>query len=188
MHLFWCMLAACLLLASPARAGFIGNYAFEKFTLTNQNADGVAETPDGGLSIILTGGNNGSGLNGTTDLFITAVISGMVHFQYSYFSLDTPGFDTAGFLVDNVFTPLANSSGDFGSGSYSVVAGHSFGFRVATLDNLGEPGLFTVSDFTVQGATSGVPEPGTWTTALLAGAILTAVFKRRVSRRQEVEK
>jgi hypothetical protein len=103
-------------------------------------------TNDGGLSVVLTGGNNGSGLSGTTSLTITAPASGLVHFQFSYFTLDIPGFDSAGFLLDGVYTQLAALSGDTGTGNFAVAAGHTFGFRVETSDNQGEPGVFTISD------------------------------------------
>src|SRR5262252_4296042 len=96
----WCL---CIIgvssgLAPQANAAFVGAYALGNFTLLNQNADGTAVTMDGGLSVVLTGGNNGSGLQGYADLFITAAGTGTVQFQYSYFSLDDPSFDAAGYL------------------------------------------------------------------------------------------
>jgi len=173
------VLAAGFLLVSQAKASFIGSYAFANFTLTNQFADGSAQTPDGGLSVILTGGNTGSGLSGTTDLFITAAGTGTVHFQYSYFSIDVPHFDIAGFLVDGTFMPLTDTSGDIGVASFSIAQGHTFGFRVATMDNLGEPGILTVSDFGAPSVSSAAPEPVTW--PLVAAAIFAAVWRRRHS-------
>ena len=47
-------------------------YPLSDFVLTNSNADGTAVSPDGGISVILTGGNNGTGLSGTTDLLAIA--------------------------------------------------------------------------------------------------------------------
>jgi hypothetical protein len=178
----WCcwLLAAGSILAPQAHAGFVGPYALGNFSLINTNADGTAVTNDGGLSVILTGGNNGSGIGGTTDLTITAAAGGVVHFQFSYSSLDDPAFDTAGFLLDGAYTQLAGTSGQTGVGNFVVAAGHTFGFRVETLDNQAEPGVFTVSDFTAPAATAGVPEPATWFLGFTALAAF-GIARRRAS-------
>lgn len=173
------VLAAGFLFVSQAKASFIGSYAFANFTLTNQFADGSAQTPDGGLSVVLTGGNTGSGLSGTTDLFITAAGSGTVYFQYSYFSLDEPHFDVAGFLVNGAFMPLTDTSGNMGVATFSIAQGQTFGFRVATMDNLGEPGILTVTDFGAPSASTAAPEPVTW--PMVVVAILGVVWYRRSS-------
>jgi hypothetical protein len=164
------LLAAGALLVPQAQAAFVTPYALSNFVLTNTNADGTAVTNDGGVSVILTGGNNGSGLNGTTDLTVAAAASGTVHFQFSYFSFDLPGFDAAGYLLDGVFTQLTDTSGDTGTVNFAVLAGHQFGFRIATLDNEGEPGVLTISAFSAPGGTAPVPEPAGWT--LGAAAVL----------------
>jgi hypothetical protein len=179
------LVAAGFFMVSQAKASFIGNYAFANFTLNNQNADGSAQTPDGGLSVILTGGNNGSGLSGTTDLFITASGAGIVHFQYSYFSLDVPPFDVAGFLVDGLFTPLTDTSGDVGIASFSIAQGQTFGFRISTLDNLGEPGILTVSGFDAPSASAAAPEPVTWPAVVVAALVAGWRWRRNRSGREE---
>src|SRR5262249_24335133 len=108
------------------------------------------------------------------------------HFQYSYFSLDIAPFDTAGYLVDGLFSPLTQNSGDSGSVSFAIAAGHTFGFRVATLDNLGEPGILTVSGFSApSGPTNAVPEPGNWLVAGAALALLAARYRRSARQVQE---
>src|SRR5262249_20197159 len=119
-------------------------YALNAFALFNNNADGSAISPDGGLSVILTGGNNGSGLTGTTDLVTTANASGVIAFSYMYSSLDTPGFDWAGYLIGNLFTQLADTDGQAGTASFTVSTGDIFGFRVETFDNTQEPGVFAI--------------------------------------------
>jgi hypothetical protein len=156
-------LAAGLALAPSAKAAFVGDYALSHFTLTNMNADGSVLTPDSGLSIILTGGNNGSGLSGTTDLVGAATGTGVVQFHYSYSSLDFPGVDFAGFLAGGAFSQLASADGQSGNAMFTVSAGQSFGFRVATQDNTGEPGILTISNFTAPfgSGPAAVPEPGT---------------------------
>lgn len=179
----WCclMLAAGSFLAPQAHAGFVGPYALGNFSLINTNADGSAVTNDGGLSVILTGGNNGSGISGTTDLTIAAAAGGTVQFQFSYNTLDDPSFDDAGFLLDGVYTRLSGFGGDpfNGSRNFAVLAGHTFGFRVNTLDNQFEPAVLTISNFTAPVAASGVPEPATWTLGFAAMVALGLVSRRR---------
>src|ERR1035437_2143312 len=151
-------------------------YPLSFFLLTNSNADGTAVSPDGGISVILTGGNNGSGLSGTTDLLAIATGLGSIQFQYTYFSLDAPTFDRAGYLIGDQFTPLADTTGQFGTALFLVVGGDSFGFRVATDDNPGEPGVFTISDFSV--ASPAVPEPATLPLVLAAATAMAVGIRR----------
>src|SRR4051794_18915789 len=61
---------------SHAHGDFIGNYDPSNFTLRNTNADGFVETAAAPFSITLVGGNNGSGLRGTTDFVVAAAESG----------------------------------------------------------------------------------------------------------------
>ena len=172
--LFWA-LGFSFILIPQAKAAFIGDYALSQFTLTNTNADGFVTTPDNGLSIILTGGNNGSGLSGTTDFVTTATGAGPVQFLYSYSSFDYPGLDFAGYLLGTAFVQLANTDGQFGTASFQVSLGQSFGFRVDTLDNTGEPGILTISQFSAPSGNTPVPEPGTAPLLLVAaGAMLAA--------------
>jgi hypothetical protein len=169
------VLMAGAALVPQAKAASIP-YPLSDFVCTNSNADGGAVSPDGGISVILTGGNNGSGLSGTTDLLAIATGPGPIEFQYIYFSLDAPTFDRAGYLIGDQFTPLADTTGQFGSASFLVMGGDIFGFRVATDDNNGEPGVFTISDFSV--ASTAVPEPATLP-LVLAAAMAMAVGIRR---------
>ena len=188
--LAFCWALGFLALTSPAQAAFTGAYALNQFTLTNMNADGKAITPDGGLSIVLTGGNNGSGQAGTTDLVAFAAGAGTVQFHYSYSSLDFPGADFAGYLLGAAltFTQLADTDGQSGNAMFAVSNGQKFGFRVGTQDNTGEPGILTISSFIAPAGTPSVPEPGTAPMLLLAvaGASLAAAYRRvRIKRRQE---
>jgi hypothetical protein len=150
-------------------------YTMNAFGLINNNADGFAISPDGGLSVILTGGNNGSGLTGTTDLVTTANASGIIAFSYMYSSVDMPGFDWAGYLIGNLFTQLADTDGQAGTASFTVSAGDIFGFRVETFDNTQEPGVFTIDGFSV--AADAAPEPATL--PLAAAAVAICIWRRR---------
>jgi hypothetical protein len=196
---FW-MLGMSIALAPQAKAGLIGYYNLNNWTLTNTDdglfpsfTNGSAVTPDGGLSAVLTGGGSGSGLPGTTDLVIQAIGTGLVQFQYSYFSLDVPSMfnpgcgpfstdpcDLAGYLLNGAYTPLADDVNQQPGTTFSftVNTGDIFGFRVETVDNIGEPGILTVSDFSAP-----VPEPGTSSLLLMALATMLAAGKRSRSRR-----
>lgn len=214
-------LGLCSALAQKAKADFIGNftgdYALTNFTLTNTDNGGFpsftngfcslvndptdpagpcgrSTTLDGHQSVQLTGGNGGSGMPGTTDLFINAVASGIVQFNWSYSSNDpssagvspfgcTPpegrGFagscDDAGYLLGGTYFQLADDINQ-GSGSvtFSVTAGETFGFRVETLDNLGGAGIMTISSFST-------PEPS-FLAVLFGLSAAIAVARRRMAR------
>ena len=189
-----CGLVLCLLISPSIQAAFIGGYALNNFAISNSDGvgglsgtDGFALSPDSGLSVILTGGNSGSGLAGVTNLVINALASGLVHFQYSYASFDIPGLDAAGYLIGNQFFPLSDSDGVCNAGpcpavaQFNVTIGQSFGFRISTADNQGEPGSLTISDFTAPGATLALPEPGTAPLLLLLfGALIARLRAVRV--------
>jgi hypothetical protein len=171
--LCWSSFVVVAAMSPRLDAAFIGPYEFAKFSLSNSNADGFAVlTGDG--SVGLTGGNDGSAIPGITDLWLVAPASGTVSFSYSYSSLDFPGFDSAGFIL-NGFVQLADSDGEFGGAVFSVLAGDVFGFRVATADNTGEPGVFTVSNFIGPdaGDDPGVPETSTFLAVAIGLSAIT---------------
>jgi hypothetical protein len=160
--------------ATPLEAAFIGGYVPSNFTLVNVNADGLA-TLQGNGSLLVLGGNNGSGDPGTTDFLIAALETGIVQFNFFYDAQDVPGFDFAGYIIGSSFTQIADTVGQSGFISFNVIIGQIFGFRVATLDNTGEPGQLTISNFSAPGGGTEVPEPSTWLSGL---AGLTAVIWR----------
>ena len=170
------LLALLILAAPPARAGFIGLYDPSNFVLTNTNADGSLAVLDSN-TIQLTGGNNGSDQPGTTDFLILAPATGLVSFDWSYSSLDTPTFDDAGYIINAIYTQLADTDGEVGQVAFQVSMGDSFGFRAGTDDNTGEPGILTVTNFEAPGTASPVPEPGGLPLMLLAAA--TALVCRK---------
>lgn len=164
--------------AHPAGAGVIPFFLTD-FSLVNSNADGTATSPDGGLTLTLTGGNLGSGLGpGTTDFITTSVMTVTFQFDYIYTSLDLPGYDRAGYWVDQVLTFLADSNGESGTVSVTVNAGEQFGFRVETDDNTGEPGVLNVSTFQAVN----VPEPDTRLAIPLLIWVMTMAARRRRAR------
>ena len=182
--------ALCLLSTPQLKASFIQAYDLSQFTLTNTNADGTAMSPDGGLSLILTGGNNGSGLSGTTDFVMVATLGGLISFDYTYSACsqtdicDTPGFDFGGYLLNTNFTQIADTTGMSGAVSFGINPGDTFGFRVGTADNTGEPGILTISNFSGPEGASGVPEPTTAPViCLIAGVAIWAQFWRSRNRK-----
>lgn len=165
---------ACFALVTQAHAGPV-TFSSLQWTLDNQNADGSAVVTNGGVTLTLTGGNNGSGLEGTTDLVTLAAASGTVSFDYSYSSLDpTPGFDMAEYLLQATIVQFADTNGESGSISFAVTAGDNFGFRMATADNEGEPGILVISDFSAPGTAT--PEPGT--AGLILGGLVLVLASR----------
>jgi hypothetical protein len=174
--LFCAVLAVGFVLAPEARASFLGYYDFSNWTQAS-TSDGFAFTADG-LTVEMVGGNDGSGLPGTTTALINAPGAGTVQFDYLYNSLDAPTFDAAGYVLNNVYNQFADTDGESGTISFAVNSGDSFGFEVWTADNTGEPGILTVNNFSApQGADTGVPEPRTLPMTLLAAAIAAAYLR-----------
>lgn len=186
-------LSLIFFLMAPASAGsFTASYDLSNWTLTNTNADGSVMTPDAGLTLVVTGGNNGSGLPGITDFVINAPAAGLVQFNWSYTSLDstTPvcgnfgnlPCDDGGYLAGGVYTELADDTTwmTLGSGavSFAVTSGESFGFQVDTADNGGEPGILTLTDFSAPVNTD-APEPGTVSVVLGLGATMALARWRK---------
>ncbi len=168
------LFGAAVALTPAARADFSGPFAPANWSLSNNNADGSVVTATAPASITLRGGDNGTGLPGTTSYVIEAVFPSTVSFSWSYASSDDLGYDSAGWLLNGGYTELAGNLPWYGSVSFPVAAGDTFGFRVTTSDNASGRGSLTVSQFAAP-----VPEPGSMTLALLGGAVL--MLRRRQS-------
>ncbi len=131
--------------ASPI--GFSGPYSPGNWTLTNTNADGSVDWSGAPASTMILGGDNFSFAPGTTDLTNTARASGAVSFDWSYSTIDAPGWDGFGVLLNGAYTEIANANGQSGSYSFNVSGGDTFGFRIRTDDNFGGRGIATVTNF-----------------------------------------
>ena len=169
-------------LAPASRADTIP-FGGQSFTLTNTNSDGSATVSSDGSTLTIIGPNNGSGEPGTTDLLTTAFASGLVSFQWAYSSLDTPGADSAAYVLNGSAVQLADTDGQTGTTQFSVNAGDLFGFEMASLDNQGEPGILTVTDFSAPAATSVSPEPGTAMLLFISGAAGLAMYRTKAGLR-----
>jgi hypothetical protein len=185
--LFRIVAAGVLALAirPEATAAFISPYSVTAFTLVNNNSDGTAVTPDFGQSLVLTGGNNGSGLFGTTDFSILAPASASIQFNYMYSSLDFPGYDRAGYFIEQALFLLADTDGQTGTAMFSIVAGQQFGFHLETDDNTGEPGVLTVSAFDAVPAGASTPEPGNLGSLCVALVAAAGTVRWRRQRRNQ---
>jgi hypothetical protein len=163
-----------------ARASFIGYYAPSNFILTNvplESANGFPDFSDS--TLVLTGSNDGSGIEGTTDLTILSGGAGVFQFDWTFEDqVDPDGylvFPYGGYLVGERFIPLSNAFGGSGSITVPVQAGELIGFRVGG-DNQGGPGVLTITGFAAP-----VPEPGT---LLCVAAALAVISCRRRMRRR----
>jgi MYXO-CTERM domain-containing protein len=183
-----CLVLVAIYAGVPgAEAAFVGPYAPGNFNLINSNADGLAALQlDGSLLVI--GGNNGSGSLGTTDYLVAAFEVGIVSFNFYYSAQDTPTYDFAGYMLGNSYFQFADTVGNSGTITFAVTAGQIFGFRVGTQDNTGEPGQLTISDFSApdSGGGSATPEPSTWLTMAAGVAALVAWSRRQTGAKHSI--
>ncbi|MCZ8191425.1 MAG: PEP-CTERM sorting domain-containing protein [Microcystis sp. LE19-338.1B] len=164
--------------------GFQDAYDPINWTFANSNADGSVNTSGAPASISLTGGNNGTGNPGTTNYTTTAAAAGTVTFNWNYSTADAlvDSFcsnlpnnfcDPFIVLVNGVQTIPLNPSGgttQSGTSTFNVLAGDSFGFRIATADNFFGPGSVTISNFSAP-----IPEPSTVLSLLVLGGLGTGL-------------
>lgn len=177
--------APALALAAPAMASadFVGPYAVTNWTLTLDNSDGTVDTANAPVSIEIIGPDNNTGNPGSTDFTIASAGTGTWSFDWEYTSEDTNGFDGAGWLLNGVYTEVAdNASQGTGSESIAVALGDSIGFRVRSRDGALGAGFFTISDFEAPVGVippSGVPAPSTLSLLALGAAGLGMARQRR---------
>ena len=165
---------------ATSESGFHWRLRAEPFYVGQHQRQRFGLTPDGGLSIVLTGGINGSGLAGMTDFVTTATGHWPGPVSFLLLLAGRAPFDFAGYLLGAAFTQLADTDGQSGTGMFSVNSGQMFGFRVGTQDNTGEPGVLTISDFSAPSGTAGaaVPEPATGPLVLTMLGAAIAVHRR----------
>ena len=123
---FVACLGLCTLTASAQDFDFDGYYAPANWTTSG---DGSVDSSGAPASITLIGPN--AGAEGFLDIEITVPSSGTFSFNWSYFTEDDPGFDDAGFLLNDTFFFLADTTGTNGSVSQAVNAGDVIGLIVS---------------------------------------------------------
>jgi len=186
--IWFCVALLCAIVAPPAHAGFIGSFAAGNFTFSDLGGvfpDGSAVFPDTN-TLILTGSNDGSGLDSSTQLTLTVPVTGLFRFDYVFLNM-VPAFGTdplphGGYLLapslaqlsdPGSFVELSDAFGGSGSVLVPLTAGEVFGFAVIG-DNTGGPGVLTVTNFTA------TPEPGTAQLLFVAVAVAAlAIWRRR---------
>jgi hypothetical protein len=179
------VLAVALLIMASGTAladdlGFTGNYAPGNFTLTTNGGSGSVDTSGAPGAIVLTGTNSGFGTD--TTWTTTAAYSGMISFNWSYFTTDTADgccWDSAFYITVNGQNYLTGTSGDSGFISFHINAGDTLGFGVGSVDGSFGPGVLTVSNFQSVGD---VPEPASM--ILLGSGLVGAVgtLRRRFAK------
>ena len=155
--------------------GFTGAYAPSNWTLSNDNTNGYVDTTNAPSSISIIGGDLGGLGSGQTTYTTTALIGGLLSFNWSYGTADvSPFYDPFGFVLNGAFTQLTDNFGPNGqSGAFSttLAQGDIFGFGINTTDNVLGAGNATISDFAAP-----VPEPAS-TLGMLIG--VGAMLKRK---------
>jgi len=148
--------------------GFTGAYAPSNWTLSNDNTNGYVDITSAPSSISIIGGDLGGLGAGQTTYTTTALIGGLLSFNWSYGTADwNPSYDPFGFVLNGAFTQLTNDLGpDEQSGAFSTILaqGDIFGFGINTVDNIVGSGNATITDFAAP-----VPEPVS-TLGMLIGA------------------
>ena len=136
----------------------------------------LAGVPD---SIVMIGSHNGIPAN--TDYEATSVEDGHVMLDWSYTSDDDPGMDSFGYLLNGVYSLLADhESGGFTQ--FNLAAGDRFGFRLASLDAQHAPGVLTIHFFSAPGDPE--PEPSVPAPCAWLGLGAAYGFSRRLRRRR----
>jgi hypothetical protein len=173
--------------AMPVQAatvmGFQGLYDPSNFTLDNFNADGFVDTSNAPNSILLRGGDNGSGFPGETSYTTVAAAAGTVMFDFNYdsFNIDGPAFDPFGVILNGIFTQLTDNDGldaQNGMFSFNVAQGDIFGFAIQTVDNLFGSSEAVISNFKAPAPGVTTPEPASLFSMIAMGG-LGLILKRR---------
>jgi hypothetical protein len=196
--------SSCLLPAGAMAAGFSGSFAPVNWILTNTNPDQsldstqytcsalndvacveAIDTSTGAVDVVgsvsgQVGGGVANTLRTTTWSVINTGPNALISFDWDLNTLGTN--QTASYLFNLANVVLSSNNGDSGSiTSLPLATGDSFGFRVATSDNVGELGVFSISNFNAMPfspPSTNVPGP-----LPLAGGAAAFAFSRRLRRR-----
>lgn len=158
-----------------ASAAFVGSYDIGNWTFINTNADGSVNITAAPGAITIIGGDDNSGLTGTTDFSIPLVSDGSLSFSWDYLTTDEVSInDLAYFSLNGIPFQLSDNNVISQSGQVSIPvrANDLFAFRVETIDNTGGSAALSIRDFEA----TAIPTP-----ALLPGLIIFGVASARTA-------
>ena len=164
-----------LAFAAALAAATAATPALAAFTLTNSlGGDGYVVTSASGFRLFSSNDDIDDNVTSYGDIATAdAIISG----DWRYFTYDVDGssFDLAGYFVNDVFTQLstngiARPAVQFGSFSFSVNAGDSYGFYIDATDAALGRGVLTIGS---------VPEPESWALLIAGFGLVGAMARRR---------
>lgn len=160
--------------------GFTGPYAPDQWTFSHGYGNGSIDLAGVPSTIVMVGSYNGIPAN--TDWLSTAAEDGHIMIDWSYASSDDAGMDSFGYLLNGVFTKLADQDAARFT-QFDVMGGDRFGFRLATLDAQNAPGVMRINFFSGPGdpEPTAVPTPLSWL-ALGAGYGWSRRLRRRCAR------
>ena len=171
MKSFACAVAAVVALSAvPAAAAPI---------LVNSNADGFVVKNDAAGNFTLSGGDNQTGMAGSTIYADIATFTQTIFGTFGYSTADGARYDTAGYIVKGNRVQLTNDGGQKsqnGGFSFLVNAGDEYGFYVDTTDNVYGRGNIAVMSNAFAAA---VPEPATWAMMFLGFGMIGAAVRYR---------
>jgi len=137
--------------ATASINGFNDNYAPSNWAFLNTNSDGNIDTTNAPNSIVLTGGDNGSGNSGNSSYSILCAIETTISFDWNYATTDyASSYDFPQVLVNGVAMAFDNFSLETTqSGTMEVIipAGETFGFNMFTTDNSYGSASVQISNF-----------------------------------------
>ena len=190
-HLLLCLPVGALIsvaLASapmPAAAvGFSGDYDPTNWTTTlSRSSDGSVDTSNAPTDITITGPNNLQALS-YINYTIGAPSSGTVSFDWIYNTIDLPGGDSFGYLINGVRTQLTDDPNTLPTGTaFSVVSGDIFGFYVTSTDGDLGAGIATIYNFSGPGSQSNPGSTDVPAPAAVLGVLAAFGWSRKLRRR-----
>lgn len=134
--------------------GFTGVYDVANWTFTNITTNGNVNTTGAPASIVLTGGDDGSGFSGDSTYGITIPSNSTISFDWSYSTSDGAQFDVPRVIVNGTPTDMNGydtNGGTSQSGSMTVTvnAGDAFAFSMLTTDNVFGAANVTISNLVI---------------------------------------
>ncbi len=148
------LLGSLTLGATEAKAiDFTDTYAPNNWT-TDQTATGSVTQDTFTLTMTFDSGSQNDYIDRMITIDPTGV--GQLTFNWNFLSQETANIHSVGYVLNNAYTVLANSSGDFsdfdpvpqsGTGTVNVAAGDSFAFRIQAELESSSGGEFAITNF-----------------------------------------